>query len=646
MQIKNSIIYSCIKQKQYLSLYILIMYQESQLEAQQADLRERMMREFLLTEVYVCPMQKNHRLQSADKLKNHIHTCRDLKFCDQIRTLYICQFWFSHMFLDKDDRDNHEKECRFGQLPGNIYNPQAQKSFHLQPDPKAPKATDERRQMGHYDYALKKGLIKQKQQEEDIPENSFEFNKNYNSVYTALQQQLYKEFLDQSVIKSRLIIPEYDFTALPLNQYYQQFLKNRQPYNEHFKRPRFYSEEAKNKILQTFEKKSQDRLNFQLTQACSFDRIDKYINFHTYDEFLRVQYDEYMIQQKVSEGVNTKQCYFSLYDDGFVYVLLFSDILNSNYNLQKFKEYISQYTALIILKIPYQEEMNEFINDDQPLQDVIQELQQFDMNSEAAAFESYLKTQNQLQQQKLRDLNAKLDQLKKFYKDQDKQIKVLKFEYGDYEIKLSESKKLFEDLKQRPQKAQMTMQRNAKINITEYSNQLHKDLILYEQEQNSVDQGRVYQLDKLKYDSQNQNENLIKLKQEIERKDRERQLALRQLQKHQEQVKQLQNETTPNSTYYPAYQLSFIENESILCKLCKTHKINVMFEPCMHAIICQHCYDNLEPILAYCYSQGDSFEMGGRIQILISIKKNIQQSIINSVYFVIKLSQKNLGKKN
>ena len=43
------------------------------------DLEETLLK----TEQYLCPANRNHKLQSLDKLLSHLHTCKEVKLPDQ-----------------------------------------------------------------------------------------------------------------------------------------------------------------------------------------------------------------------------------------------------------------------------------------------------------------------------------------------------------------------------------------------------------------------------------------------------------------------------------------------------------------------------------------------------------------------------------
>lgn len=44
----------------------------------------------------------------------------------------------------------------------------------------------------------------------------------------------------------------------------------------------------------------------------------------------------------------------------------------------------------------------------------------------------------------------------------------------------------------------------------------------------------------------------------------------------------------------------YSENDSIICKICFENKIDILFKPCKHAMICKNCYDRVKKCKNLC----------------------------------------------
>jgi len=80
---------------------------------------------------FLCPINRSHKLQDRDKLIKHIMRCKEMR---PYKTVYICGYHNTHMFISQREREIHhrdcpfrlQKECQQYSLPNTSYDPKAQ----------------------------------------------------------------------------------------------------------------------------------------------------------------------------------------------------------------------------------------------------------------------------------------------------------------------------------------------------------------------------------------------------------------------------------------------------------------------------------------------------------------------------------------
>lgn len=81
---------------------------------------------------FICPMNKNHKLKSNEKLIKHIQRCKE---CKTVKIFYQCGYHESHYFETKELRDQHHKICDLRNFEDFIPNEMVNDGY----DPKARK---------------------------------------------------------------------------------------------------------------------------------------------------------------------------------------------------------------------------------------------------------------------------------------------------------------------------------------------------------------------------------------------------------------------------------------------------------------------------------------------------------------------------
>lgn len=58
---------------------------------------------------FLCPKDKNHKLESKDRLIWHLNNCKLVK---NIPEFYSCRYETYHLFATQQEKEKHELECK------------------------------------------------------------------------------------------------------------------------------------------------------------------------------------------------------------------------------------------------------------------------------------------------------------------------------------------------------------------------------------------------------------------------------------------------------------------------------------------------------------------------------------------------------
>ncbi|CAD8202150.1 unnamed protein product [Paramecium pentaurelia] len=581
----------------------------------------------LKTEQYLCPANRNHKLQSLDKLLSHLHTCKEVKLADKPRFVYYCQYYQGHCFLTTEDREKHEKICQWRLGLKKQHDPTANKYSIIQPLGKPINNTQQQQkpvaytdqQQRNYEYAIKKGLIKKKGNDEYIPDDGFEFNKDFKKVDELMKLQIQKNISDQNQNNIQFTFQNYFYMVQPQNKQLIDFLIKRIPYNLYFRKYKYYKEDEKNQIVQKFlmkEKKREKRrqnskpdIKYNLINQIPNDILLNLLNFNTYEDYLDKQMEEFVNQKKIEEENLFTSTYLMTTDKKAIFTLQigkdFKDIFGKNINLLDFKALFSDF---ITFKFKRDENINKQI---EPY--LSQTLDQNESNKNQKQNQNIFEEEIDIQQQRLiGELKAKLEIQKQKNQEDKSQLERNQRELQE----LIEKKK---SLIQKESDVELQIKKvNAQINsyhskIKSYKQELElknqeKIKILYDQKEKELNEfidalnQQVNQYEssqqEIKDEIQSLKEEKQKLKSTINRLQPFKLQLERQLEDLQKQESSVPQQMT-QSEYYTGNEFVFDISDKIKCKACKIRKINVVYIPCGDAALCKICHEKFEQLLPH-----------------------------------------------